>query len=395
MSDKSEKSDKIDKIEASSSSNGEVFSQEKIARIFGKSISKTNLFLAEEEGSIPRGKRFKSGAISMRGWDFNSLPCIGERWGFMKKFKRPLAMSVFTTKGGVLKTTLTLNLARMAALHNIKTCVVGLDMQGDITTGLGHNSELEESANLQELIQKINETKGLSDIFNRTCRLNDIILGTEIPTLHYIPETPELAALNESLSNINRREYWLKEKVIEPLKENYDLILMDCSPNWNRLITNSLVSSDFLISPLECKINNFRNFKVFRYFLREFKKDMNLGFESLFVPTRYSPSKKLSMEIRSWYINNIPRCMLNGVRESLCSEEASAMKVSLPEHVPTKNVADEMRSMISELWGAIAEMEEEKEQGRITAKFEYEKEKMKEEQQNASFEKTFGEQLWP
>lgn len=327
----------------------EFFSQKKISQIFGTSISKTTFYQAEEDRTIPRGKRYRSGAINVRGWDIGALPNIGERWGFLPKLPRPICMSVFTTKGGVLKTSLTLNMARMAALHNIKTCVIGLDIQGDITTSLGHQLELEDSDDLQLIIQKLNETKGLSDVFNRSARLQEIILPTSLPTLFYIPETPELVALNESLNNINRREYWLKERIIDPLKNDFELIIMDCSPNWNRLITNALVSCDVLLSPLECKINNFRNFRVFQHFLGEFQREMNLHFESIFIPTRYSSNKKLTQEIRQWYRQNVSGCTQAGIRESVDGEEATAMRLSIPEHSPTKTVAKEMRDLLMEI----------------------------------------------
>jgi chromosome partitioning protein len=331
------------------------YGQQKIAKIFNRTISKTSFFEAEQKGEIPRGKRYRSGAINVRGWPIEALPLIGEKWGMIKRPSTPLALSVFTTKGGVLKTTLTYNLARMCALHNIKTCVVGLDIQSDITTTLGHFDaidELEEgkgNADINSIIGLLNQTKGLSDVFNRTARLNDVIVQSKIPTLSYIPETPELAALNESLSNINRREYWLKEKIVDPLKSQFDLILMDCSPNWNRLITNSLVANDALLSPLECKINNFRNLKVFRHFLEEFKKDMDIDFASIFIPTRFSSNKRLSMEIKQWYLENIPGCTLNGMRESTFGEEANALKISVPEHVPCKSVANEFRDLLVEI----------------------------------------------
>ncbi len=327
----------------------DIYTPKKISQLFGQSISKTCLFMAEENEEIPRGKRCQIGAINSRGWDMTSLPSIGEKWGFMKKWDSPLCMAIFTTKGGVLKTTLSLNISRMAALHNIRTCVIGLDMQGDITSAMGHDLDLEDSNDLDAVIKKLNETKGLADIFNRTARIEDVIRDTEIPTLKYIPETPELAALNESLGNINRREYWLKEKIIKPLKEKFDLIILDCAPNWNRLITNALVSSDLLISPLECKINNFRNFKVFRYFLDEFKREMQINFDTLFVPTKYSTHKKLSREIWQWYKENVSALAETGIRESVYGEEATALRWSVLEHASTKAVAHEMRKLLLEI----------------------------------------------
>ena len=80
--------------------------------------------------------------------------------------------------------------------------------------------------------------------------------------------------MNDSLGNIHRREFWIKEKIIDKLKKDFDLVIMDCSPNWNQLTTNALVGCDVLISPLECKINNFRNSNV----LSKAENDIFLNF---------------------------------------------------------------------------------------------------------------------
>lgn len=322
------------------------FNLKKIEDIYGADAKKSNLIELEKNGELPKFKVRKKGAVSQKGFDLEDLGLIGRKVGFWKAFDRPLAISVFTTKGGVLKSTLALNLGRISALHGLKTCIIGLDIQGDITNALGLNQDLDKNDDLQVILEKLNKTKGLSDLFSGHSRLRDIVLSSDLPSLDFIPETPELVALNDSLNNINRREYWLKEKVIDFLKEKYDLIIMDCSPNWNRLTTNALVASDFLISPLECKINNFRNFKVFRQFLTEFKEDMQLEFESIFVPTKYSTNRKLGLEIFDWYLKNVPNCLSQGIRESVFGEEATALNISLIEHVPNQKVAKEFRSLL-------------------------------------------------
>ena len=106
------------------------FPIKKILDIFSAHSKKGKLEKLEREGAISKSKRFRSGAIVKKGWGMESLPQIGEHIGFFPKFSEPVAVSVFTTKGGVLKSTLALNLARVAALHNVRTCVIGLDIQG-------------------------------------------------------------------------------------------------------------------------------------------------------------------------------------------------------------------------------------------------------------------------
>lgn len=288
--------------------------------------------------------------------EMEDLVLLGEKVGFFQKPEKPIAASIFVTKGGVLKTTLTLNLARMAALHGLRVCVVGLDMQGDITQALGSEGP-DENESLEEALRTLNSLKGLSDLFVGQATLDEIILATEIPTLSFIPETPELVALDQSLLSRNRREYWLLENVIQPLKQRFDLILMDCSPNWNRLINNALVASDVLISPIESKINNFRNLRTFRALISEFKRDMRLEFKHTFVPTRVVASRRLSREIFQWYRANLDeptaknptRCTVRSIRESLHGEEATAMRVSIPEYSATSAPAAEMRLLLVEI----------------------------------------------
>jgi chromosome partitioning protein len=324
------------------------FSSSKVADMFGGQHLKTEINNLEASNQIPQSRRFRSGALFKKGWPIEEIPILGSKIGFFRPFEKPLALSVFTTKGGVLKSTLALNLARTAALHGIRTCVVGLDIQGDITTALGFECDLEDG-DLSLLLDKLNSTKGLSDLFNGQARLEEIIVSTDLPTLFLIPETPELVAMNDTLSTINRREFWLKEKVIDKLKNNFDLIIMDCSPNWNKLTTNALVACDVLISPLECKINNFRNFKVFRHFLNEFKRDMKMDFETIFIPTRYSSNRKLSLEIKTWYEQNVKGCTSLGVRESVVGEESIALYRSIIEHAPTSDPALEMQKLLMEV----------------------------------------------
>lgn len=330
----------------------EFFPLKKAYQIFGRDWNDP----AIDESRLPSFARSLSDNRQLKSWTFRELPAVGEIIGFLEKPSHPVAIAVFVTKGGVLKSTLTLNLARMAALHGIRTCVVGLDMQGDITTALSsetYDDSSDDETSLSDALAKFDALRGLADVFSGDVKLEDVVLATEIPSLSYIPETPELVALDQSLIHRNRREYWLKERVVQPLKEQYDLILLDCSPNWNRLITNALVACDVLISPLECKINNFRNFKTFQGLLKEFKDDMRSEFRQIFVPTRFSPNRKLSREIYEWYRANLQNCSETAIRESLQGEEAMAMRLSIPEYAPSSAPADEMRNLLREIWPLI------------------------------------------
>lgn len=330
----------------------ELFPLKRALQVFGRTPDDLEV-MGISDSSLPDFARSPSDNRLLKSWSLRELPSVGARIGFLPKPREPKAISIFVTKGGVLKSTLTLNIARTAALHGIKTCVVGLDMQGDITTALAGENAADDHASFSEAIRRMDELRGLADLESRQSTLEEVILPTDIPTLFYIPETPELVSLDQNLIHRNRREFWLAENVIAPLKKKFDLILMDCSPNWNRLITNALVASDALISPLECKINNFRNFKTFQALISEFKTDMRAGFRQVYVPTRLTQSRKLSREIFEWYQAQLPDCASVAIRESTQGEEATAMRSSIIEYAPTSSAADEFRELMCEIWPAL------------------------------------------
>lgn len=321
---------------------------------------KNKILELEENNLIPKAQRLRRGALFKKSWKSEDLPLIGQACGFLpeKKSSKGRSIAVFTTKGGVLKTTLALNIARTAALHGQKVCVVGLDIQGDITNALGFQSELEDAHHLDEVLDQVQRTQGLMDVFHSRARLEDVIVPID-SNLALIPETAELAQLNDALNNLNRREYWLKEKIVDRLTGIFDLVVMDCSPNWNKLTTNALVASDLLVSPLECKINNFRNFKVFGQFLEQFVQEMRMELRTAFVPTRYTKTRKLSLDILQWYQKNVPECSSYGIRDCVLGEEAVALNCSFLEHKPGHAASQDMKSLLTEVFERLYEEREE------------------------------------
>jgi chromosome partitioning protein len=331
------------------------YSIQKIINLFGMTVARNAVIQAEKAGTIPLSSRELRGSIRARAWPTRDLPLIGERWGFLQPLAKPTAMAVFSTKGGVLKTTLALNIARIAALHNIKTCVVGLDIQGDITKTLGFFPEIDEDSDLSTAIAEMNSVPSLVDYFQEKVSLEDLVFPLEdLPTLSLIPESSGLAALDVGLTPKARREYWLRDNVITPLKKKFDLIVMDCSPSWSQITSNALVACDVLVSPLETKINHYRNYDDFVRFLSEFEKIMDLKYQKIAVPTRFSSTRKLCVEIRNYYLAHAKGCTSGVVREAITGEEAMGAYLSLIEYAPTSVAANEMRDLVQEIWSRLS-----------------------------------------
>lgn len=141
-------------------------------------------------------------------------------------------------KGGVGKTTSCVNLSAYVAVMGKKVLIVDLDPQGNATSGVG--------------IEKHKGLKTIYDLVDGECALEDVVLPTVIEGLDIIPSNVDLAAAEISLVSMPQREKILKN-ILEPLKEVYDFIMIDCQPSLGLLTVNALTASDSVIIPMQCE----------------------------------------------------------------------------------------------------------------------------------------------
>ena len=144
-------------------------------------------------------------------------------------------ISIANQKGGVGKTTTTINLATSLSAINKKVLIIDADPQGNASTGLGIPYE-NRSPNLYELIT------------SRELDLN-AIKETQVPNLSIITSNTNLAAAEVELANVEKREFVLRE-ILDKTK-NFDFIIIDCPPALGFLTINSLVASSSVIVPLQ------------------------------------------------------------------------------------------------------------------------------------------------
>lgn len=141
-------------------------------------------------------------------------------------------------KGGVGKTTSCVNLSAYVAVMGKKVLIVDLDPQGNATSGVG--------------IEKYKGLKTIYDLVDGECALEDVVLPTVIDGLDIIPSTVDLAAAEISLVSMPQREKILKG-ILDPLKQVYDYIMIDCQPSLGLLTVNALTAADSVIIPMQCE----------------------------------------------------------------------------------------------------------------------------------------------
>jgi chromosome partitioning protein len=164
-------------------------------------------------------------------------------------------------KGGVGKTTTTINLGAALAELGRKVLLVDFDPQGSMSVGLGFNAH--------ELDQTIYHV-----LMDRELALKDIILETSIEGLDLAPANIDLSAADMRLVTEVGREQALS-RALYPVLQDYDIILIDCQPSLGLLTVNALTASDGVIVPLECEYFALRGVALLKTTIDKVKERLN------------------------------------------------------------------------------------------------------------------------
>ncbi|WP_226390767.1 ParA family protein [Penaeicola halotolerans] len=147
-------------------------------------------------------------------------------------------IAIANQKGGVGKTTTAMNLAASLAVLEYKTLVVDADPQANTTSGLGHNPKEIDKSIYECMVDGVD--------------INDIIRATEIEHLDLLPSHIDLVGAEVEMVNLPNREEKMRE-VLALVKDNYDFIIIDCSPSLGLITINALTASDSVIVPVQCE----------------------------------------------------------------------------------------------------------------------------------------------
>ena len=200
----------------------------------------------------------------------------------------PKIVAVANQKGGVGKTTTTINLGAALAEFGSNVLIIDLDPQGNASTGLGIEIEARENTTYELLFDD--------------AELKDVILETDVDGLCIVPSTVDLSSADIELIANEKRSFLLHDALRQPAMEQYDFdfILIDCPPSLNLLTVNAMVASHSVLVPLQSEFFALEGLSQLMLTIREVRQSANpnLKIEGV-VLTMFDNRNNLSQQVEA------------------------------------------------------------------------------------------------
>jgi chromosome partitioning protein len=240
-------------------------------------------------------------------------------------------------KGGVGKTTTTINLAAALAEYGRRVLIVDFDPQGAASVGLG--------ANPHELDRTVYDL-----LVDRHARVEDLIRPTEIPGLDLLPANIDLSAAEVQLVSEVARESILS-RVLRPVLDDYDVVLVDCQPSLGLLTVNALTAAHGVLIPLECEFFALRGVALLVETIEKVRDRLNPRLEvDGILATMYDPRTLHAREVVARVYEAFGDTLLHTViGRTVKFPDASVAAEPITTYAPTHAGAHAYRQLAREL----------------------------------------------
>lgn len=200
-------------------------------------------------------------------------------------------IAIANQKGGVGKTTTSINLAACLGEAGQKVLLIDIDPQGNSSSGLG--------------ISKDEMTNTIYEVILGECTIEEAIIKDVFKNLDVIPSNVNLSGAEIELIEIENREYVIKNRV-DKIRQNYDYIILDCPPSLSMLTVNAMTAADTVLVPIQCEYYALEGLTQLIHTVNLVKKKLNpqLELEGV-VFTMYDARTNLSLQVVENVKNNL------------------------------------------------------------------------------------------